>query len=172
MSDGSEKPWLRVIQDWHGALDEKVRPFEERHADRLQCRMGCHDCCMDGITVFEVEALEIQERCAPLLEQEEPHPPGKCAFLDVVGGCRIYAHRPYVCRTQGLPLRWVEEEGDEVMEYRDICPLNEEGEALETLPGEVFWTLGPLEGELAQMQAERDGGAMKRVALRDLFKRV
>ena len=84
--------------------------------------------------------------------------------------CRIYNNRPYVCRTQGLPLRWLEEAEDEVFEYRDICELNDKEPPLEELEPDQFWTLGESEGELAQMQFEAHGEEMTRVLLRELFR--
>ena len=39
------------------------------------------------------------------------------------------------------------------------------------LAADACWTLGPFEGRLASLQHARDGGAMRRVALRDLFRR-
>lgn len=118
-----------------------------------------------------LEAERIRERHADLLLFGEPHPEGACAFLDAQGACRIYAERPYVCRTQGLPLRWLEEDGDgEIVEQRDICPLNAEGPALETLPAEACWLLGPFEQRLVALEEQR--GELRRVALRDLFSRT
>ncbi|MBI3798314.1 MAG: YkgJ family cysteine cluster protein, partial [Deltaproteobacteria bacterium] len=103
---------------------------------------------------------------------ETPHTEGACAFLNEEGACRIYAHRPYVCRTQGLPLRWIEEREDgSVSEMRDICPLNERGEPLENLAEEACWSIGPFEGRLARLQAAAGNGEMQRIALRDLFMR-
>ena len=125
---------------------------------------------MDGITVFEVEADRIRKAHAELLRNAEPHPEGKCAFLDSDGVCRIYHDRPYVCRTQGLPLRWVESEPDgSTVEHRDICPLNDAGTPITDLdPGEC-WLLGPYEGRIAHLQSGLDGGEMRRVPLRSLF---
>jgi len=100
--------------------------------------------------------------------RRHPGPAGGCAFLDDAGACRIYPHRPYVCRTQGLPLRWAEDEGDAVVERRDICPLNAEGLLIEDLPAEAMWTLGPVERRLAAAQA-RTGDPERRVPLRALF---
>lgn len=156
---------LRVL---HREIDREAGALAQRHAARLQCRRGCSSCCVDDLTVFEIEAERIRSRNGPLLRGESPHPPGACAFLDGDGGCRIYDDRPYVCRTQGLPLRWTEDE----LEYRDICPLNDEtGAPLESLPVEFCWTLGPYEGRLASLEQKR-GGEMKRVALRSLFQRT
>ena len=122
--------------------------------------------------MFQVEAERIRRHHADLLDQGRPHPAGACAFLDDEGACRIYEDRPYVCRTQGLPLRWIQEdEQGLVVEYRDICPLNEEGPALEELPEEDCWTIGPTEGHLAQLQKRVEDDAPERIALRDLFRR-
>jgi phosphoglycolate phosphatase len=120
--------------------------------------------------VFAVEAEQIRRHHAGLLATAAPHPEGACAFLDSAGSCRIYDRRPYVCRTQGLPLRWIEEPpGEASVEYRDICPLNEAGPAIETLPEESCWTIGPVEGRLATLQARRGGGLLRRIPLRSLF---
>ena len=140
-----------------------------RHGDRLKCRRGCSDCCVDEISVFEIEADRIRTNNGALLREEAPHPAGACAFLDPDGACRIYEDRPYTCRTQGLPLRWLEDAaGGEVVELRDICPLNEEGAPLEELDESDCWTIGPFEGELAEAQ-KRTSGGLERVRLRELF---
>lgn len=164
--------------DWverlHTAVDTSAAPLVETHASRLQCRAGCSDCCTDGLTVFTIEAEAIRRHHPDLLENGIPHAPGGCAFLDAEGACRIYAQRPYVCRTQGLPLRWLEEDEDEneIIESRDICPKNLEGPPLETLAADDCWTLGPFEQRLADRQHTADGNKGERVALRALFARA
>jgi uncharacterized protein len=158
------------LERLHRAIDAAVAPLAATHSARLQCRLGCTGCCVDDLTIFEVEAEGIRRHCARLLAEEAPHPVGACAFLGAAGECRIYAHRPYVCRTQGLPLRWLDEAPDDhVVELRDICPLNDVGEPIEDLPAEQCWTLGPIEARLAALQREQDGGEERRVRLRDLF---
>ncbi|MEW4570910.1 YkgJ family cysteine cluster protein [Tautonia sp. JC769] len=157
----------------HQAVDRLTRPLDVMHRDRLQCRRGCASCCVDDLTVFPVEADLIRRHHAPLLANEAPHPAGVCAFLDDQGACRIYEHRPYVCRTQGYPLRWLDEaDGDSLVELRDICPLNDDtGPPIEQLPAEACWTLGPVEEQLAraQYQAHGEASARVRIRLRDLF---
>ena len=150
----------------HAEVDAQSAALAARHASRLQCRRGCSACCVDGITVFAIEAERIRAQHAELLAHGAPHAPGACAFLGAEGECRIYADRPYVCRTQGLPLRWIDEERQ--AELRDICPLNEAGAPLETLPAESCWTLGETEARLAALQ-RTFGAAGERVALRALF---
>lgn len=159
------------IERFHAAVDEVAKPLVARHRERLRCRAGCHACCSDDITVFEVEADRIVARHEGLLEHGDPHPEGACAFLDVDGRCRIYEERPYVCRTQGLPLRWIEDDDDGgAYEARDVCPLNDEGgPPLEELEADALWTIGPFEAKLAERQRAVDGGEGRRVALRDLF---
>jgi hypothetical protein len=159
--------WLDQL---YRRIDRRVAELTERHGDRLNCRSGCRSCCEDGLTVFEVEAEGIRRHCAELLQSEEPGLKGACAFLDHQGQCRIYRYRPYVCRTQGLPLRWLEEGlGGQLKELRDICPLNEEGDPVETLPAGDCWTIGPIEAELAQRQDVLVEGKPRRVELRSLF---
>lgn len=150
----------------HRAVDATVRPVEEANRDRLRCAKGCHGCCVDALTVSWVEAARIEAEYPELLAQGTPHPSGKCAMLDAEGACRIYDARPYVCRTQGLPLRWFDARDDELVEHRDICPLNEAGPALEALEPSACFTLGPVETKLAELSAPR----RDRIALRSLFR--
>jgi uncharacterized protein len=172
------------LEALHAEVDAQVAPLARRHQARLRCGRGCSGCCVDDLTVFEIEAARIVRHQAELLAHADPHPEGGCAFLDSEGACRIYPDRPYVCRTQGLPLRWMEEveaatrdvegcesDGD-VVEMRDICPLNQEEDApLETLAAEECWTIGPVEERLARLQVALDGGQGRRVRLRDLLAR-
>ena len=162
LADNRGTDWsslLASLEEAYEQLGEHTARLEQVHAARTQCRKGCCVCCVDEITVFEVEAENIRRHHAALLEHGTPHAPGACAFLAEDGVCRIYEHRPYVCRTQGLPLRWIGETDDgQTVEYRDICPLNEPGPAIEDLPTEECWTLGPFEEFLAKLQAAADGG--------------
>lgn len=158
------------LQAFYRTLSAETAALTARHSARLSCRLGCADCCQDGLTVFQVEADGIRRHYPDLLRDGSPHPAGACAFLSDQGACRIYLHRPYVCRTQGLPLRWLDERQDgAVVELRDICPLNLAGPAIESLAIDDCWTLGPYESELNRLQAQRRGSSTPRVALRDLF---
>ncbi len=163
---------LIKLREIYRSLEDAAERLSRHHGERLRCVRGCCDCCVDEITVFEVEALHIGSRYAELLREGEPHPEGACAFLDSKGDCRIYDARPYVCRTQGLPLRWIDEtpEGD-LVEMRDICPLNDPGPPVVELPEEACWTIGPVEEMLAGLQATLAGGELRRVLLRALFRR-
>lgn len=156
---------INAVDALHRAIDDNARAIAERNSGRLQCKRGCSGCCVDDLTVFEVEAAVIVRKHRSLLEAEEPHAAGACAFLDAEGGCRIYDERPYVCRTQGLPLRWIEG----TRELRDICTLNVAGEPIEALQESACWPIGPVEARLSAMQEKT--GAIARVSLRSLFRR-
>jgi len=162
----------QALRALHAEVDDSASSLARRHGARLRCARGCHACCVDDLTVFEVEAERIRSQHPELLRDGLPHPPGACPFLGDAGECRVYEDRPYVCRTQGLPLRWLEEgERADVVERRDICPLNAEGEPIEALPETDCWTLGPFEDRLRRIQEALDGGAGRRIALRALFQR-
>ncbi len=168
--------WPRMLEDLrelYADVDLLAGRLYQFHSRNLRCHLGCYSCCVDGITVFEVEAENIRLNCRTLFEKEIPHPEGGCAFLNEKGECRIYAYRPYVCRTQGLPLRWIEAlEDGRMVEMRDICPLNDPGGPIEDLPGDECWEIGPFEGRLAGLQLAAGGGKAERSALRKLFKKI
>ncbi len=159
---------LQQLKAMYAEVDAQAGKLEIIHAERLKCGRGCSSCCIDGITVFEIEAEHIRTNHADFLKNQSPNTKAGCAFLGAEGACRIYENRPYVCRTQGLPLRWLEEIDNEIVEYRDICPLNEEGEPIENLAQEKCWTIGEFESKLAGIQVQLDEN-MTRIALRDLF---
>lgn len=148
----------------HAMVDGLVAPLSKRLGARLVCRLGCSSCCVDDLTVFEVEAAPIR-LAYPEVLAGEPAAVGGCAMLGPSGECRVYAARPYVCRTQGLPLRWAEAG----VEHRDICRLNDNEDDLLSLSPEDCWTLGPVESRLAAAQARSVGGEGLRVSLRSLF---
>lgn len=153
---------VAYVGELHKLVDALTLPLSKRLP--LACKRGCSGCCQDDLTVFAVEAQIIRQHAPEVLAQP-PGPVGACAFLNPAGECRIYAHRPYVCRTQGLPLRWLEQDSAGKVEARDICEKTELD--LENRPVEDFWTLGPVEDRLAAAAERFDGG--QRVFLRALF---
>jgi Fe-S-cluster containining protein len=162
-----------ALRKLHERIDVRAGEIALHNSQRLHCEQGCQSCCLDDLTVFRVEAERIRTSHEALLRDGTPHAPGACAFLGNEGECRIYADRPYVCRTQGLPLRWfAEDDSGEICEKRDICPLNAEELALDELPEEACWLIGTVELELAKMQAEIHDPHEDRIALRALFDRA
>ncbi|MCA9564595.1 MAG: YkgJ family cysteine cluster protein [Myxococcales bacterium] len=170
MSDSA----LHSVRQLHDQVDAQVRELERHHAQRLQCRSGCASCCIDDITVFEVEAERIRAALSKgAVELGAAHPEGACAFLDPADQtCRIYAQRPYVCRTQGLPLRWIDQHTEsQIIEHRDICALNDAGRPITELDQAECWTLGPFEGKLASLQIIHRS-ELARISLRSLFEEL
>jgi len=148
------------------AASEGVLRALAANGARLRCQKGCCACCLDDLCVTPAEARVIQDNCADVL-QEAPHNVGACAFLDAEGACRIYPYRPYICRTHGLPLRWIDEdENGEDIEERDVCELNEL--ELAELPREACFTLGVPELQLEKMNEITFAGKT-RIALRSMF---
>ena len=132
------------VPEAHRALVQKTDAFDEavraRRADDMKCAPGCSACCQAQLTVSDVEAALLTEGIA-LLDSASlarlrargaaAHAAGPCAFLEEDGRCAVYASRPLVCRTQGLPMRY--DEGltpeqtfgkSEKNEPLTWCPLN------------------------------------------------
>jgi uncharacterized protein len=96
-----------MLTEYLAVLDKvttAVNALSTQLADQLACRSGCSRCCADGLSVLPVEAAAIR---AHLIDHPIDPQRGTegCAFLDHEGSCRIYAARPLLCRTHGLPLR-------------------------------------------------------------------
>jgi uncharacterized protein len=170
MSDLDEDSLQHQLARLHARIDARVAALTAIHGARLECKQGCSGCCLDGLTVFPVEADRIRSE-APHILKSPPHPEGACAFLDEAGACRIYEQRPYVCRTQGLPLRWLDEIEGATVELRDICSLNEGAgkPPIETLDPSECWSLGPTEESLAALQQAYGNDGPIRLELRKLF---
>jgi Fe-S-cluster containining protein len=160
---------LQDLQLFYETLSATTGPLEQKHAACLQCKKGCFSCCEDDLEIFGIEAENIRKNFTDFLATAHAHPEGKCAFLDAEGACRIYAARPYVCRTQGLPLMIHLEEDGRELELIDICELNEPTLSLDELADEDFFFTNPWEEKLAILQMQADKGKMDRMKLRDLF---
>jgi uncharacterized protein len=93
-------------------LDEEIDRLESIHSNHLACKKRCDLCCMP-FSVFPVEYEVIKEEFEVLLAsetlKEESHSVGTCAFLKN-HSCSIYESRPFICRTHGLPLLYMENE--------------------------------------------------------------
>ena len=100
-------------------LATQVDTFEARVADRhaLRCGPGCSACCEVSLSVGPLEAARVREALQALPEvrrqslaaramSESVRAGTRCVFLDAEGRCDVYAARPLVCRSQGLPLAY------------------------------------------------------------------
>ena len=93
------------------------------HKDRMECKEGCSQCCMN-FQVLPVEYFAILEELRnnlPAEFRELDEDADECNFL-IDDMCQIYVSRPFICRTHGLPLLFMNQEGD-AWEL-SACPLN------------------------------------------------
>lgn len=97
-----------------GELTAKVDAFfarvEQRHGAAMQCQSGCSDCCHVRLTVTAVEAAALRGLVAGWSAAQRralapEGPADRCAALDAAGRCKVYAARPLVCRSHGVPVR-------------------------------------------------------------------
>jgi hypothetical protein len=114
------------VSDEYRALVAKVSAFCETTTERnravMACGPGCSSCCHAWLSVCAVEhaqlvaaidALPVAKRAQlvvrgqrELAREQHGESDPRCALLDADGRCAVYEHRPLVCRTQGLALRY------------------------------------------------------------------
>ncbi len=173
------------VPEAHRALVRKVDAFERdvrsRRASDMACRSGCSACCRVQLTVCDVEAALVREGLAMLdadartrLDARLDAEGAACVFLEGDGRCAVYASRPLVCRTQGLPLRYptgtlpVEAtlaRGRGTGEPITWCPLN----FTQASPGaDDVLDAARVDAMLALSNREAGGHPERRTALADL----
>lgn len=99
------------LDELNAKIDGFFARVEERHGGDMQCRTGCSDCCHVQLTITHVEADAIRAEVVawPAEQRRALADRGEhCAALDANGRCRIYAARPVVCRSHGVPIRMQE----------------------------------------------------------------
>jgi uncharacterized protein len=100
-------------------LDRHCAELSQLHESFMKCKAGCDQCCMD-FSILPVEYFAIKHQAETLLQKgETPLCEGGCPFL-VDHRCVIYPYRPFICRTQGLPLLFLNDEQWEL----SACELN------------------------------------------------
>jgi len=93
--------------------DAEFAVLQQRHAAQMQCRAGCSDCCRARLSITRVEEAFLRrglttltdERRAELASRTREENREMCPALDDDGRCGIYAFRPLICRSYGVPLR-------------------------------------------------------------------
>lgn len=121
---------------------ERVSSFvdriQETCAENLACREGCDGCCHQVLNLRAVEAAFLLEGVRLLSPDtasrvwsslSEIGSDKHCPLLQD-GRCVVYAHRPVVCRTHGLPM--VRKEASRAVLH--CCPENFRGVDLARLP--------------------------------------
>lgn len=164
---------IQEMENFYLEVEKVKSKIEKLNKSRLNCRKGCSFCCVDGITIYQIEAEYILAKSRALKPKNNiNNKHGQCAFLNDRNECLIYEFRPYVCRTQGLPLKWYDiDDNDVLVEYRDICPLNLKGKPIEELNGKYFWEIGPFEQKLSNLQVKYFNNG-NRIELRKLYEKI
>lgn len=103
-------------------IDNRYVKLEKEHAPHMKCKAGCDHCCMD-YSVFPIEFFSIlnafeKKGLKPLINENAEDE--ACIFLNN-NKCTMYEHRPIICRTHGLPLLFMSEEGNWEL---SACELN------------------------------------------------
>ncbi len=134
----------KELENYHSLVrkvDDICAAVNSEFAEQIQCRAGCSGCCRE-ITLFPVEAAAMMMALARL-------PAGETAKLAATSGtdnggscpllsdglCLVYASRPIICRTHGLPLLLKVNGENQV----DFCPENFQG--AKSLPGQAIINL-------------------------------
>ncbi len=109
-----------IYQSIRLEIDKRCQQLHKEHKAHTQCRKGCSACCMD-FSVLPVEFHSIlaeikNQGSVPLNDTTEG-----CLFL-VNNACTIYAFRPSICRSHGLPILNMDNEGENW--ELSFCPLN------------------------------------------------
>jgi len=103
-------------------IDSLSKQLETQHQKHMQCKAGCDLCCMD-YSIFPVEFYSILNDLKQYQAQPETSTAtedGGCVFLKN-HKCTIYAERPIICRTHGLPLLYMSDDGNWEL---SACELN------------------------------------------------
>jgi hypothetical protein len=116
---------MKAIQLYHKLrqqTDQLTAGLEKVHTGRMACRKGCCQCCTN-LTVFPVEFFSILDEMKQAGWTKLAFDAARaCGYLDEGGACEIYPYRPLICRTQGLPLAFYDDEAEGYSVT--FCPLN------------------------------------------------
>ena len=124
----------RIIQHYHllrQEVDAKATALESLHRDHLRCEKGCAQCCVN-LTVWPVEFFAIVEELKAAQIRPVFDSSASCGFLKE-GLCQIYAWRPIICRTHGLPLVYLDDEQDEPAYGVMFCGKNFVGDTADAV---------------------------------------
>ena len=113
------------LKDAYGKLIEDVACLTarlgSRHRKHLHCVAGCSSCCR-RFSVSPIEAALISERLDFSSVLHCSKRSGDTCGLLIDDLCSIYSDRPLICRTQGLPIGYIDEMNERI--DVSVCSLN------------------------------------------------
>ena len=95
-----------------GALQQHLHKF-------IGCAPGCSSCCKK-FSVLPLEAALIAGSASVSLQFSSGS--GEFCSQLIDNHCSIYPQRPLICRTQGLPIGYIDEDREQI--EVSACPLN------------------------------------------------
>lgn len=118
-----------AIEEYFGLrkrIDTQIHTIRAVYEKDIACSAGCSSCCTN-LTVFPIEFYAILEDL-----KNNGVAPGnisfdesaQCGFLDKKHLCRIYASRPIICRTHGLPILFLNDSPDNPEWEVSFCERN------------------------------------------------
>lgn len=111
-------PIVNSYNELVAELDLEISRLQQRLQSFIVCGPGCSSCCRK----FSVLSLEAALMTGSAGSSADLSGTGQfCGFL-ADNRCSIYPRRPIICRTQGLPIGYL----DEAHEHIEVsaCPLN------------------------------------------------
>jgi Fe-S-cluster containining protein len=148
------------------------------HRDEMECRAGCSDCCKRfSVTGVEAERIEEVARAlepslrTTIAERAQVDEQACPALVD--GLCAIYEARPAICRTHGLPIRFVDPDPERrSLPMISACEKNFRGRDLEAIAKASVLdqtTVSTILGALEAAHAAARGESPSRIAIAELL---
>lgn len=102
-------------------VDTACISLHKIHSNYTCCKQGCDECCMN----FRLLPIEFYSILFSVKEEKNMNlndiNSESCPFM-IKHSCSIYQHRPIICRSHGLPILDMDQEGENwELSY---CPLN------------------------------------------------
>lgn len=186
-------PADRHLDDLWSKVDAFTERVGQRYPGALACAPGCSDCCHRELSVTTIEAARITALVRDLPPSERDLLAARsrsgepCVALEADGRCAIYAARPLVCRSHGVPLRFVEPEPAAAappaepsprravaLPVLDVCPKNFASHDLSAIDAACVLdqrTLSVMLGAIDALFARSHGAPEgRRFALRDVLR--
>jgi len=134
-------------------VDQLCGEITVQFAGQISCKAGCSSCCRH-LSLFAIEAANLVKAVSKLPVEVRKTlaggigwpANGSCPLL-LDDCCTVYASRPVICRTHGLPLL---AEADGVRSV-DCCPENFRGAG--SLPGSAVINLETLNSALVAINS-------------------
>lgn len=101
-------------------LNSRIAELEKIHEKHITCKNKCSACCMN-FGILPIEFYAIKNALGNQIFTQNSNNLEECALLQN-NSCSIYKFRPFICRTQGLPNVYFNDE-TEVWDL-SVCELN------------------------------------------------